>query len=179
MKNPARYWSGLALIASVIALAGCAAPANREQMVAPLLATAKHHPYTVAVQAQGGAETGTMESSNISNADLQAAIEASIVKSQLFKTIVPGDGGDYELTVAITQISKPIAGFSFTVDLECAWSLTKVSDRSVAMRKVIRSSHTTGATEAFAGTKRLQMAVEGSVRNNISQGLAAISELAL
>ncbi len=179
MKNIAQRLSGLALIAAVVMLTGCAAPANKEQMEAPALTTGKHHPYAVNVRTQGGAETGAMDSSNISNADLKAAIEASIAKSKLFKTIVSGNGGDYELSVSITQISKPAMGFSFTVDMECAWSLTKVSDRSIAMRKVIRSSHTTGATESFVGTKRLQMAVEGAVRNNITQGLTAISELAL
>lgn len=179
MKNIAQRLGGLALVAALIALTGCAAPASKEQMEAPPLATGKRHAHTVNVRTQGGAETGAMDSSNVSNADLKAAIEASIAKSQLFKTIVPGNGGDYELTVAITQISKPVMGFSFTVDMETAWSLTKVSDRSVAMRKVIRSTHTTGATESFVGAKRLQMAVEGAVRNNIAQGLSAISELPL
>lgn len=179
MKTIVRSLCAVAVAAAVVALTGCAAPANKEQMEAAPLATAKRHPYTLSVQAQGGAETGAMDSSNIANSDLKAAIEASIAKSQLFKAIVPGKDGDYELNVSITQLSKPAMGFSFTVEMECAWSLTKVSDRSVAMRKVIRSTHTTGATEAFAGAKRLQMAVEGAVRANITQGLKALNDLSL
>jgi hypothetical protein len=179
MKLIIRSLCAATAAAAILALTGCAAPANKEQMEAAPLTTAKRHPYTLSVQAQGGAETGAMDSSNIANTDLKAAIEASIAKSQLFKAIVPGKDGDYELNVSITQLSKPAMGFSFTVDVECAWSLTKVSDRSVAMRKVIRSTLTAGATEAFVGAKRLQLAVEGAVRNNIAQGLKALADLPL
>lgn len=179
MKSITRSLYAAAAAAAIVVLAGCAAPANKELMEAAPLTTAKRHPYTLSVQTQGGAETGAMDSSNVANSDLKAAIESSIAKSQLFKAIVPGKDGDYELNVSITQLSKPAMGFSFTVDMECAWSLTKVSDRSVAMRKVIRSTHTTGATEAFVGAKRLQMAVEGAVRNNIAQGLTALAGLPL
>jgi hypothetical protein len=179
MKLIIRSLCAATAAAAILALTGCAAPANKEQMEAAPLTTAKRHPYTLSVQAQGGAETGAMDSSNIANTDLKAAIEASIAKSQLFKAIVAGKDGDYELNVSITQLSKPAMGFSFTVDMECAWSLTKVSDRSVAMRKVIRSTHTAGATEAFVGAKRLQLAVEGAVRNNIAQGLKALADLPL
>ncbi len=179
MTPIARTLSTVALTATMAVLVGCAAPASTQQMEAPALATAKQHPYAVSVQTRGGSETGAMDSTNVSDADLKAAIEASIAKSKLFRSIVPGKDGDYELVVAITQMSKPVMGFSFTVELECAWSLTKVSDRSVAMRKVIRSKHTTGATESFVGAKRLQMAVEGAVRNNITQGMEAIAALTL
>jgi hypothetical protein len=63
--------------------------------------------------------------------------------------------------------------------METAWSLTKTSDRSVALRKSVKSTGVATMGEAFAGVTRLRMAVEAATRNNIEQGLKAIAELNL
>lgn len=163
----------------VLHLAGCASPASHEGMTAEAVAVSKKLPYSVSVETKGGSETGAMDSSNISNADLKAAIESSIVKSSLFKNVVQGKNGDYDLTVSVTDMSKPIFGMSFTVEMETAWSLIKRSDNSVAMRKVIKSSHTATMSDAVVAVTRLRLAVEGAARTNIAQGLKAISDLNL
>jgi hypothetical protein len=160
-------------------MTGCASPATREAMSAQNLTLAKKHPYDVSVNTRGGNETSAMDSSNISDADLKAAIESSIAESKLFKSVIQEKGGDYELSVTVTQMSKPIIGASFTVDLETGWSLVKTSDQSVAMRKVIKSSHTATMGDSLLGAARLRMAVEGAARKNIAEGLAAISALDL
>lgn len=164
---------------AVIGLSGCATPANRESMAVQSLTVVKHHPYAVSVSTQGGSETGAMDSSNVSNEDLKAAIESSIAETKLFKSVIQGKGGEYELSVNVTQLSKPMFGTSFTVDLETGWSLVKVSDKSVAMRKVIKSSHTATMSDSFVGVTRLRMAVEGAAKKNIADGLAAIAALEL
>lgn len=172
-----RIASAAVLALAVVALAGCASGALKENMAAAPATAIKKLPYTVRVDAKGGAETGALDSSNVSNTELKAAIEASITQSSLFKTVVQGKDGDYELTVTVAELTKPVIGLSFTVTMEAGWSLVKVSDRSVAMRKAIRSTHTAGFSDSLVGVTRLRMAVEGAVRNNISQGLQAISEL--
>lgn len=159
-------------------LAGCAAPASRDSML-PSLTMSKKHPYSVAVETKGGSETGSMDSSNISNADFKAAIETSIINSGLFKNVVQGKGGDYELTVNVVQLSKPMFGLDMKVDLETTWSLVRASDRSAVMQKVIKTTYTATPSDAFVGMTRLRMAVEGAARENIAQGLKAISELSL
>jgi hypothetical protein len=173
----ARRIGALLLAAAAAALAGCAAPAHKENMSATPAIAVRKLPYTVQVEARGGAETGAMDSSNIANADLKAAVETSISKSSLFKSVVQGKGGDYELTVTVTQLTKPMFGGAFTVTLETGWSLVKTSDKSIAMRKAIKSSHTAELSDSLIGVTRLRLAVEGAVRNNVSQGLQAISEL--
>jgi hypothetical protein len=168
----------LIVTAVVVGLAACASAPNREAMSVGTPAT-KSHPYSVSVQTQGGSETGAMTGANISNEDLKAAIESSIVQSKLFKSVLQGKNGDYELTVTITQISKPVFGVSFTVDMEAGWALTKMSDKTVAMRKVIKSSHTATMGDAVVGATRMRLAIEGVARKNIEQGLQAIADLNL
>jgi len=165
--------------AAAVILTGCATPADRGAMTPQNLNIAKHHPYSLQVQTGGGSGTGAMESSNIADADLKAAIEDAVKQSKLFKSIVQGSGGDYELSVNVTSLSKPMFGGTFTVDMETAWTLTKVSDRSVALRKAVQSSGTATMGEAFAGVTRLRLAVEKAASENISKGLRAIAELNL
>jgi hypothetical protein len=167
----------ITLAVAAAALAGCAAPAHKENMAASATAATKKLPYSVRVEAKGGSETGAMDSSNVSNGDLKSAIESSIAKSSLFKAVVQGKDGDYELTVTVVHLAKPMFGGAFTVTLETGWSLIKVSDKSVAMRKAVQSSHTAELSDSLVGVTRLRLAVEGAVRNNITQGLQAISEL--
>ena len=156
---------------------GCASPANRDAMSVAGPVVRQPIGATVSVETRGGAETDAVGVSNVSDADFKAAIESSILKTRLFKSVAPGKGGDYELSVVISDVRKPIFGASFTVDMEAGWSLVKAADKSVVMRKVIKSTHTVGAFESFAGATRLRLALEGAARKNIEQGLRAINEL--
>jgi hypothetical protein len=183
MKNTihtlTRLLGAIGIAAAVAGLAGCASPAQQQNMAAESIATTKKLPYTVSVETRGGSETGAMDSSNVSNADLKAAIEASIAKSSLFKQVLQGRNGDYELNVTVTQMNKPSFGADFTVTLETGWSLVKASDKSVVMRKAVKSQHTATMSDAFVGMTRLRLAVEGAVRKNIAEGLQSIAALPL
>jgi hypothetical protein len=180
MNRFARILWATSLAATVVMMSGCAAPANQQAMAVSTPSKAlKQHPFSVNVATSGGAETSSMGSSAIANADLKAAIEKSIVESKLFKDVVQGSGGQYQLNVAVTQIDKPMFGASFTVTLETAWSLVRTSDKQVVWRKAISGKHTATMSDAFVGTKRLQLAVEGAARASIEQGLSGISEAVL
>lgn len=172
-----RAWMGLSSVgvALIISLTGCASPATRGAMIPQTLSTDQQHPFSVRIQTSGGSDTGAMDSSNISDVDLKAAIEDAVVRNKVFKSVVQGNDGDYELSVRVTSLTKPLFGFSFTVEMEAAWSLVKVSDRSVVMRRSIQSSGTATAGDSLVGVTRLRMAVEAAARENIGQGLQAVS----
>jgi hypothetical protein len=167
----------LAAVSIAFILTGCASPANRVAMTPQVDVASKNTPFSLHVQTRGGSETGAAESSNISDADLKAAIENAVTQSKVFKSIVQGADGDYELSVSVVTLSKPMFGGTFTVELETAWSLTKAADRSVLMRKSIRSSGTATMGDALVAVTRLRMAVENAARESIHQGIKAISEV--
>lgn len=163
----------------VVALAGCASSANKDAMVAQDMHLAKKHDRTVAVKTAGGAETGAMDSSNIGDDDFKAAIEASITQSKAFKSVVQGKDADYDLAVSIVHLDKPVFGLTFTVNLEAAWVLVKQADRSVVMKKSIRSSHSATFSDAAVALTRLRLAVEGAAKKNIEMGLQEVAALSL
>jgi hypothetical protein len=169
----------MAVLGMISTLGGCASPANREAMQAAPVASLHKSEHSVAVRTSGGADTGAMDSTNIADADFKSAIESSITQSGVFKTVIQGSGADYDLSVSVVRLSKPLAGFSMTVTMEDAWSLIRASDKSVVWRKPITSTFTAGMGDAFAGVTRLRMAVEGAARANIAQGLKEISDLKL
>lgn len=179
MQREIRRISFFASAAIVLSLVGCSSPAERTAMTPQGIVISKHHPYSVQVQTSGGAETGAMDSSNISDADLKAAIEEAITQSKLFSSVVQGPNGNYDLSVRVTSLSKPIFGATFTVNMEAAWSMTKTSDRSVVLRKSIKSTGSATMGEAFVAVTRLRMAVENAAKDNISQGIKAMAELNL
>lgn len=169
----------LGALSCAVVLTGCASSANKDAMVPQGVTLAKKHEHSVAVRTSGGAETTAMDSSNIADPDFRAAIEAAIVENKAFRSVVQGKDADYDLAVSITQLDKPVIGFSFTVNLEASWVLSRQSDKSVVLKKMVRSSHTATVGDAFAGVTRLRMAVEGAARKNIELGLQEIGQLSL
>jgi hypothetical protein len=165
-----------AALAVALLVGGCATPAGKQAMSPPEVNTGgKQHPGSVGVSTSGGTETGALDSSNIGNADLRGAIEAAITRSKLFREVVQVGAGDYELAVTVIQLSKPLFGGTFTVDLEAGWSLVRASDKRVMWRQVIKTSGTATMSDAFVGVERLRLAVEAAARSNIQQGLGAIA----
>jgi hypothetical protein len=167
------------VLTTAVLAGGCSSPASREAMTPLDVTVGKQHPFSVAVKTGGGADTGALDSSNISDADLKAAIEESIVRSQVFRKVVQGADGDYELNVRVTSLTKTIFGATFTVEMEAAWSLVRLSDRTPVMRKSIKSEGVATISDAVVAVTRLRLAVETAARSNIKQGIGAISELPL
>lgn len=175
-----RIRGGIIALIPVLVLAACATAAKSTSMQAPEVKLERQYAYSVSVKVSGGQETGAMDTTNISNSEFKAAIEESIRKSGLFKSVVPSGGeGDYRLTVMVAKVDKPAIGFTFTVNMDAGWTLVRSSDRAVVMRQLIRSSNTATTGDAFVGASRLQMAVEGAAQNNIELGLRALSQLDL
>lgn len=167
------------LLTVVGGVAGCASPANKDEMTPKDLVVAQKFSSTVQVRTTGGSETGAMDSSNISDADLKAAIEKAIADTQLFSKVVQVGDANYLLTVSVTSLTKPSFGLTFTVNLETAWSLTNMTTKKVEYRKVITTTGTATFGDAAVAVGRLQIAVERAARGNIAQGLSEIAELKL
>lgn len=180
VKNRSRKLSLLIIIVGITSgLSGCASPATKDAMTPHSIPDIHRHQKTIMIRTQGGNETGALDSSNISNNDFANAIEESIVKTRLFTEVIHGNGSDYILNVTIANMSKPLFGTSFTVDIEAAWSLAEAVSKNVVMRKSIKSSFTATMGDAFVGVTRFRLALEGAARENIRLGLTAISKLQL
>jgi len=168
----------LAPVLLLAVLAGCATPATHEGMLADRYDIATQHAKTVNVSTTGGSETSAVGKSQISDADFIKAVIDSINRSKVFSRVVSAPGADYLLQVAIISLDQPSFGASFTVSMECGWTLKRAGG-SIVWQESIKSSHTATMGDAMVGTTRLRLATEGAARENIKQGLAKISRLSL
>jgi hypothetical protein len=169
----------LVLCACAAVLGGCATPATYEEMVPTAFSTSKKHPQTVGVSVNGGNETDSTGKPQISDAAFTQALTDSIVKSQTFSKVIQGSGADYLLTVTLFGMEQPSFGFSFTVKMEVGWTLKRADNGKTVWQDSIKSEFTATVGDSFSGRTRLRHATEGAARNNISAGLARISELNL
>lgn len=160
-------------------LLGCASPAVKEAFVVQQVSMENRHPHSVSVITGGGGDREDSSYSEITNQDLADAIKESIGNTGLFSSVVQGDGADYKLSVTLVNMSKPMFGVDFKIDMEMAWSLVNAKTGEVAMRESITSSHTATMGDAFVGVTRFRLAVEGATKDNISQGMKKISGLSL
>lgn len=163
------------LVAAAL-LGGCASAPERANLgVQTPVAVARTQPGSVHVNVPP-VSAGIIA---VPEAELKAAIEDSIRKSNAFREVVSAGGATYELTVSVVTMKTPLFGISMTVDVETAWSLVRASDRQPVLQRTFTATHTTGGGEAFAGAVRARMALEGAVRKTIEQGLLAIGQLSL
>jgi hypothetical protein len=163
----------LALVALGAVLGGCSIDPVRTENMIPAVTTANKHSGSVSIATSGGSSEGLKVSDDM----LKKALAGSISKSQVFSQVVQGSGGRYLLTVAISSLEQPMMGMSMTVKMEAGWTLKRADNGATVWQESISSSHTTGATEAFAGVERVRLATEGAVRANIANGLAKIGQL--
>jgi hypothetical protein len=169
----------LVLCACAALLGGCATGASHEAMVPTGITAANKHPQSVSVEVTGGQDTDAVGKSQISNESFAQALEQAITQSETFSRVIKGSGQDYRLSVVIAGLEQPSFGLSFTVKMEAGWTLKRADTGATVWQEAIRSEHTAGAGDAFAGVVRLRMATEGAARNNISRGLSRISQLKL
>jgi hypothetical protein len=167
------------IMGMVLALSGCATPVSHEALVPASLEVTKHHPESVAVVASGGTETSAAGKPQISDTELQQAVANAITQTKTFSRVVDGKNGDYILTVNVFSVTQPSFGFSFTVGVEMGWTLTRKDNGAKVWQESIKSEHTVGAGEAFAGVTRLKLATEGAMRDNVKQGVLKLSALSL
>ena len=121
------------------------------------------------------AVTGGAASSNvvalISNQEFKQALESSLVKSGMFKSV---GGNGYQLEAFIASVDQPLVGISMSVTMNVSYTLKR--GQAVIWRKSIKSNYTAPMGEALVGAVRVRKATEGATRENITSLIRALDE---
>jgi hypothetical protein len=168
----------LAVVISVVFLAGCATPARMEQMTtAPQAGAAASVPealrQNIAIKdVTGGQETNPMWTSQVSSAEFEKALESSLRTANLLEP--NRQGGRYALSVYLDKLDQPFIGFNMTVTATVTYTLIERSTGKTTWEKKLVTPYTASFGDALLGVERLRLANEGAVRTNISE---LVSEL--
>lgn len=168
-----------ALLSAALLLGGCSAVAERAAMEpANPARAARAIGSTVQVQVSGGnADAGG--NFGLRSDDFKAAVEVALQRSGLFERVAsaPGGGAAYTLAATLIEVRQPPGGFTMTSEVEVGWSLVRLADNHVLMRRSLATSHTMGVSDAFSGAKRVRMTLEGAARKNIEALLQELAKL--
>jgi hypothetical protein len=123
----------------------------------------------VVASVSGGEETSPLWVSKISNEDFKQALIASLQRAMAYD---PASG--LRVSAALISLDQPMIGFSLTVTPTVDYTVTDAAGTVLLAERVV-SPFTAEATTTFLASKRLQLANEGAIRENIRKFLELLS----
>jgi len=174
-------WSPLAL-AGFIALGGCAAPAQMENMVPPdaEVSTARaDSPLrgAIAIGQVGGGEkpSSDMTYSTVGGRELEEALSLSLRKAGFL--YAGGAQPLFQLEVFLVEIRRPSHGFTMIATSFVRYKLTRTRDGKVVYDDVVSASAKKTVSDEPVGVTRDRVVLESTVRGNIAAFLRALNTL--
>jgi hypothetical protein len=158
-------------------LSGCSSPATSEgMMVNPsqinkAIPSSKFYSSVKKVSVDGGKETNPLWTSQVSSENFQLALVDSLKAANVWS-----DSGKYSLEANLLSLEQPLIGFNMTVSASVDYKVKDETTGTVIFGEKIDSTHTATVGDAVAGIKRLRLANEGAIRNNIELFLKKLSE---
>jgi hypothetical protein len=89
------------------------------------------------------------------------------------------DFGKYVLKPTLRKLHQPLCGIDMKVTADVHYVLSETASGKLLFDETISASYTAKASEAFVGTKRLQLANEGVIRVNIEALIERLGKLSL
>ncbi|MFM7692212.1 MAG: hypothetical protein ACKPAC_22565 [Alphaproteobacteria bacterium] len=171
-----RKFTPLALLVLALGLSACASGAQPGAMLAPntpqttISANSNLRGAVGIGQVSGGRETNPLLMSDVSSRDLAEALRLSLAA----RTMLAIRDERFKLEANMINLEQPIMGASMTVTSKIRYRLTRVADNAIVFEREITAPFTAAFTSSLVGVERLKLANEGSIRENISQFLAAL-----
>jgi hypothetical protein len=163
----------LLLVLSLLSLAACASPAERANMsVTPTSLVQPSDPSLVGGIAigtiDGGQETNPLWTSEVSSEDFRGALSDSLRNHGL---LAEGKPPRYLLNGHLLGLQQPLVGLSMTVSSNVNYELIDAATIEPVHGESVGAKYTAQFSDAFAGIKRLRLANEGAIRENIKEYL--------
>ncbi len=119
----------------------------------------------------GGEETSPLWTSEVGTPEFRQALDQSLQVSGLLAQ--DPSAAAYMLEADLIEVDQPAVGFDMTVGSTVDYKVYNKTDDTLFYQKVITASYTADFSDALIAVKRLQLANEGSIKENISRFLRA------
>jgi hypothetical protein len=167
------------ILLTLLALGACAEGARTGQMIITPQVSAEAAVRPALKEAfwigaiGGGGETNPMWMSNVSESEFSEALRLSLIAHQMLSPVA--ERAKYHLNANLRQLDRPIMGFDLTVTSTVDYEVREAADGTARFRKTVVAPYTATVSDAFLAVKRLQLANEGSVKENIRRFLDAVT----
>jgi len=154
-------------------LVGCASPAQVDGMAAKNIDVTKAAANTQTKNSislnkvTGGDETNPLWLSKVSDADFKLALEISLKEALLLSSSV--NDSKYLLEVKLIKLAQPLFGLDLKVTATVEYTLKAKSSGQTVYSRIISTPFTATFSDSAMAIKRMRIANEGAVRNNIQQ----------
>jgi len=166
-------------MAGLVALAGCATPAQVKQMVPDDFEASAAKPESpfhrsIALERVGGGEAPDpmMVYSAVGAKELEEALHQALRKFEYLS--VDDQAAPFRLHAFLVDMRRPGVGITMVATSLVRYKLIRARDRNVVYDDVVTASATKTGSDAFVGAERHRMAVEGAIRANIAEFLASL-----
>jgi hypothetical protein len=117
--------------------------------------------------------TGADKDILLTNIEITQALRKSLINSKFFKSLNEKTKEDWDLNAEITRLDKPTFGADFTVTAEIKYTLL---NKGVVVKDfTITESGTATVGEELVGFKRMKVADERCIQNNIKKLLVELN----
>ena len=171
------YFSLAALM--MMLLSGCAQKAQVSNMTVHVTDQTKianaNLKESLSVQTvSGGQETSPMWTSEVDDASFKKALEASLKSAGFYSENAENR---YYIIVHMLELDQPIAGFDMTVTAKVRYIIFDKKTDEKLFDESLGIPYTATIGDAFYGVKRLQLANEGAIRENIKAFIDRLYDL--
>lgn len=170
-SNTVRFTRLFLVCGAVAGLAACAEGAEPAGMTVqastvPAVADASPVKNAIAVgTVSGGEETNPLWKSEVSNENFKTALEDSLTQSTL-----KGDGNaPFVMNAKLVSLRQPLMGFDLKVTSTVEYTVLPTGKTAPIMQETVVTPYTANFSDAFGAVKRLRLANEGAMRENIKE----------
>ncbi len=114
-------------------------------------------------EVSGGKKTNPLWTSQIGNEEFQKALLNSLQAHALISV----SETKYKLTAKLLKIKQPLMGLSLTVKSSIKYELMDVLTQKIVYDETVDVEYTAEFGDSFLASKRLQLANEGAIKDNI------------
>lgn len=169
--------SRFTLAASVLALAvlaGCASPANPQNMSVRAAEATDLRSRTPAwsqsalavKDVTGGRETNPAWTSQVSSNDFRTALEDSLRAVGMWSA---QPQAKYLVQAHLAKLDQPFGGFNMTVTATVDYELIDKASGKTVLKRTLTLPYTAAMGDAFSGVERLRLANEGAIRTSVTE----------
>lgn len=123
----------------------------------------------------GGKDNNPMLSSRVDNKGLQQAVELSLLNNNYLCD--DPSKAKYSLNVSLLELDRPLMGISLDVTSKISYKLSEISTSNEVHAKDYSATYTAKFSDSPIAIKRLRLANEGSVKQNIKLFLMDLKSL--
>lgn len=176
MRNEiASMYSTTFLAIASLVLAGCGGIAVKDMVPESTDIGGKHFEQSLKiVEPIGGQKSVFAVQDYVENPEMHGALMGAFEKANLFASVTDSGTADLELHTEIIEVAAS-GGFNMTVAFVTQYWLVDPRSGDEIWRKGINARNEERLSETWSGSARAVKALEGAVRDNISQLIEALA----